>query len=142
MLTRRDFAARLTLGAAAFRMSTEMAYAQRAAVKGGELPKDMVWLNANENPAGPPAVVAGRHARGAAALRPVPLQRIRRASTSRSRRAKNSARDQIVIGAGSSEVLHTAVDVFTSPTRPLISVTPAYEGPDRDWRARSAGPSC
>ena len=30
---------------------------------------------------------------------------------------------------GSSEVLHTAVDFFTSPTRPLISVTPAYEGP-------------
>ena len=26
-------------------------------------------------------------------------------------------------------MLHTAVDVFTSPTRPLISVTPAYEGP-------------
>ena len=37
--------------------------------------------------------------------------------------------NQIVTGAGSSEVLHTAVDVFTSPTRPLISVTPAYEGP-------------
>ena len=26
-------------------------------------------------------------------------------------------------------MLHTAVDAFTSPTRPLISVTPAYEGP-------------
>ena len=39
-------------------------------------------------------------------------------------------------GAGSSEVLHTAVDVFTSPTRPLISVTPAYEGPIELARAR------
>jgi histidinol-phosphate/aromatic aminotransferase/cobyric acid decarboxylase-like protein len=37
--------------------------------------------------------------------------------------------DQIVTGAGSSEVLHTAVVAFTSATRPLISVTPAYEGP-------------
>jgi len=56
MLTRRGFAVCLSLGAAAFRISTEMAYAQRATVKAGEIPKDMVWLNANENPAGPPAV--------------------------------------------------------------------------------------
>jgi histidinol-phosphate/aromatic aminotransferase/cobyric acid decarboxylase-like protein len=33
-----------------------MAFAQRAAVNGADLPKDMVWLNANENPLGPPAV--------------------------------------------------------------------------------------
>src|SRR5438128_10963861 len=52
MLTRRGFAG---IGAAAFtgRMLPEMAYAQRAAV-GGRLPKDIVWLNANENPVGPP----------------------------------------------------------------------------------------
>jgi histidinol-phosphate/aromatic aminotransferase/cobyric acid decarboxylase-like protein len=37
--------------------------------------------------------------------------------------------EQMTIGAGSSKVLHTAVEVFTSPTRPLISVSPAYEGP-------------
>ncbi len=43
--------------------------------------------------------------------------------------------DQIVLGAGSSEVLHTAVDAFTSPTRPLISVTPAYEAPIEFARA-------
>src|SRR5664280_1748427 len=41
--------------ATAVRMLPEMAYAQRAAVRVGDLPKDMVWLNANENPAGPPA---------------------------------------------------------------------------------------
>ncbi len=57
MLTRRGFAARLTLGAAAIRMSSEMAYAQRAAAHQAEvMSKDMVWLNSNENPAGPPSV--------------------------------------------------------------------------------------
>ena len=53
MLTRRVFSAGIAL--AAGRMLPEMAYAQRAAIKLSDLPKDMVWLNANENPAGPPA---------------------------------------------------------------------------------------
>jgi len=128
MLTRRGFAARLSLGAAALRISTEMAYAQRATVKAGEIPKDMVWLNANENPAGPPAVS---------------LDAMRDVLPSSGRYHYNEfgqiesliagseklTADQIVTGAGSSEVLHTAVDLFTSPTRPLISVTPAYELP-------------
>jgi len=35
-------------------MLPEMAYAQRAAVNGAGISKDMVWLNANENPAGIP----------------------------------------------------------------------------------------
>jgi len=52
MLTRRGFATRLTLGAAAFHISSEMAYAQRAAVEAGDIPKGMVWLDANENAAG------------------------------------------------------------------------------------------
>ena len=46
MITRRNFAARLGMGAAVARMMPEMAYAQRALVS-GDLPKDMVWLNAN-----------------------------------------------------------------------------------------------
>ncbi len=52
MVTRRGFA---TAGLAAFagRMLPEMAYAQRAAVW-GKLPPDTVFLNANENPDGPP----------------------------------------------------------------------------------------
>jgi histidinol-phosphate/aromatic aminotransferase/cobyric acid decarboxylase-like protein len=43
--------------------------------------------------------------------------------------------NQIIAGSGSSEVLHTSVDAFTSPTRPLITVTPAYEGPIDTARA-------
>ena len=44
-------------------------------------------------------------------------------------RSEDLSPQEIIAGCGSSEVLHTAVDVFTSATRPLISVTPAYEGP-------------
>src|ERR1019366_8687471 len=129
MLTRRGFAARLTLGAGALRMTTEMAYAQRAAAHQAEvISKDMVWINSNENPAGPPAVsldamrealpLSGRYHYNE-------FNQIYKAIAG----SEELTADQIVTGAGSSEVLHTAVDAFTSATRPLISVTPAYEGP-------------
>ncbi|MBZ5726583.1 MAG: aminotransferase class I/II-fold pyridoxal phosphate-dependent enzyme [Acidobacteriia bacterium] len=128
MLSRRGFVARLPLAAAAVRMLPEMAWAQRAAVNMSDLPKDMVWLNANENPAGPP---------------PVSLEAMREALPASGRyhyndmggvyaamaKSEELSPEQIVTGSGSSEVLHTAVDAFTSATRPLISVTPAYEGP-------------
>ena len=54
MLTRRAFAGRLGFAAAASGMLPAMVYAQRAAV-GFKLPKDVIWLNGNEFPAGPPA---------------------------------------------------------------------------------------
>ena len=133
MITRRAFAGRIALTAAAARMLPEMAYAQRAAVKGA-LPKDMVWLNANENPAGIPEPAL-------AAMREVLPTAFRYhyqefgdiyATIARS---EELSPDQIITGAGSSEVLHTTVDLFTSPTRPLITVTPAYEGPIDTARA-------
>jgi histidinol-phosphate aminotransferase len=114
--------------AAAARLLPEAAYAQRAAAKSVSLAKDMVWLNANENPAGPPAVS---------------LEAIREVLPSCGRyhyneygelysavaKSEGLAPNQIVLGSGSSEVLHTAVDLFTAANRPLITVAPAYEGP-------------
>jgi len=128
MITRRGFAARMALGAAAGRIVPEMAYAQRAAVSLGDLPKDMVWLNANENPAGPPAVA---------------LEAMREVLPTAGRyhyqefgafyrslaRSEDLGPEQIIVGAGSSEVLHMAVDAFTSSTRPLITIRPTYELP-------------
>ena len=136
MSTRRGFFVQVGAAAAATRVLPEAAYAQRAAVKGVGLAKDMVWLNANENPAGPPACSLD-------AMRAV------MASSGRYHynefgdiyaamaKAEGLGPEQIVTGAGSSEVLHIAVDLFTSATRPLITVNPAYEGP-RD-AARNQG---
>jgi len=128
MVTRRGFAARLGMAAAAARLLPEMALAQRAAVKGSDLPSDTVWLNSNEFPAGPtPAVLATMQK-----LLPTTnryhyqeFQEIYQAIAS----SEDLKPEQIITGCGSSEVLHTAVDAFTSATRPLISVTPAYESP-------------
>ncbi len=133
MLTRRDFAARIGIAAAAGRMLPEMAYAQRAAVDAA-VPADAVWLNANENPAGVPeaALAAMREALpGSFRYHYQEFGAIYEAIA----KSEDLAPEQIITGCGSSEVLHTAVDAFTSPARPLISVTPAYEGPIETARA-------
>ncbi len=127
MLTRRAFAARLGGAAAVGRMLPEMAYAQRAAIQ-GDLPKDMVWLNANENPAGPPKVSIQ------AMIDVLPTTGRYHYQEYRDFYAAVAASedlqpDQVLIGAGSSEVLHAAIDAFTSPARPLIAIEPTYEGP-------------
>jgi histidinol-phosphate/aromatic aminotransferase/cobyric acid decarboxylase-like protein len=128
METRRGFAARLGLGAAAARLLPEMAYAQRAAVSLGELPKEMVWLNANENPDGPPeaALAAMRETLPTAGRYHFQAFRGFYEALARS---ENLARDQVLVGAGSSEMLEFAVVVFTGPDRPLITAASTYEGP-------------
>lgn len=42
------------------------------------------------------------------------------------------ADDQVMLGAGSAEVLRTAVLAFTSATKPLVVAMPTYEAPARD----------
>src|ERR1035437_6799406 len=128
MLTRRDFAVRCGLATATARLLPEMAYAQRAAVQGSDLPKDMLWLNANENPLGPPeaSIDAMREVLPASGRYHYNEFGSIYAALAKS---EDLTPEQIVTGCGSSEVLHTAVDAFTSPTRPIITVTPAYEGP-------------
>ncbi len=127
MLTRRNFA-QFSLAATAARLLPEMAFAQRAAVNGADLPKEMVWLNANENPLGPPAIALNAMREVLPSSGRYHYQEFREIYNTIARSEELSV-EQIVTGCGSSEVLHTAVDVFTSPTRPLISVAPAYEGP-------------
>ena len=116
--------------AATARMLPEMAYAQHAAVDPAGLPPDMVWLNANENPLGPPAVSQVAMREMIPACNRYHYQEFGEIYAAVARSEGLSAA-QIVVGAGSSEVLHTAVDAFTSATRPLITVTPTFEGPGK-----------
>jgi len=127
MLTRRGFA-RVAAGGAATRMLTEAAYAQRAAVRLTDLPKDMVWLNANENAAGPPRAALQ------AAIEVLPTAgRYHYQEFGDFYRAVAASEgldaSQVVVGAGSTEVLNLAVRTFTSPSRPLIAMHPTFEGP-------------
>jgi histidinol-phosphate aminotransferase len=115
-------------------MLPEAAYAQRAVVNVADLPKDMVWLNANENPAGPPACSLDAMREALAGSGRYHYNEFRDIYAAMAK-AEDLAPEQMIAGSGSSEVLHTCVDAFTSPTRPLISVTPAYEGPIETARA-------
>ncbi|MBS1859033.1 MAG: aminotransferase class I/II-fold pyridoxal phosphate-dependent enzyme [Acidobacteria bacterium] len=128
MTTRRRFFARMGAAAAAARLLPEAAYAQRAAAKAVGAGAGMVWLNANENPAGPPAVSLDAMREVLPASGRYHYNEFGDIYTAVAK-SEGLAPNQIVLGSGSSEVLHTAVDLFTSPTRPLITVTPAYEGP-------------
>ncbi|MFN7996545.1 MAG: aminotransferase class I/II-fold pyridoxal phosphate-dependent enzyme [Bryobacteraceae bacterium] len=133
MLTRRGFGARLGTALAAARMLPEMAYAQRAMIP-GDLPKDMVWLNANENPLGPPkssiqAMIdvlpsSGRYH----------YQELRDFYGALAR-SEDLTPDQILAGSGSSEMLHAAVHAFTAPDRPMVAIDPTFEGPPEVTRA-------
>ena len=127
MSTRRNFFAQIGAAAAVARVLPEAAYAQRAAVK-GVLAKDMVWLNANENPAGPPACSLDAMRAVMASSGRYHYNEFGDIYTAMAQ-AEGLTREQIVCGAGSSEVLHIAVDLFTSASKPLITVNPAYEGP-------------
>jgi histidinol-phosphate aminotransferase len=129
MPTRRNFFAHMGAAAAIARALPEVAYAQRTAAKAVTKSKDgMVWLNSNENPAGPPAVaLEAMHAAMAESGRYhySEFGDIYAAVA----RSEGLEANNIALGAGSSEVLHTSVDLFTSATQPLITVNPAYESP-------------
>lgn len=134
MLTRRGFAKRAGFAASAAGMLSEMAFAQRAALNVGDLPKDMVWLNANENPAGPPPAVLKAMVDVLPTSNRYHYQEFGSFYATLAH-SEDLNPDQILVGAGSSEMLHAGVEAFTSPTRPMISMAPTYEGPPEVARA-------
>ncbi len=122
MLTRRGFAG---LVAAGF---SEIALAQKAAVeamnvRGG---KGTVWLNSNEFPEGlPPAVVqAITRAAGEANRYNFPEFTKFYQTVAGLEQLKP---EQILVGEGSTETLHCAVEAFTSPKHPIICGWPTFE---------------
>ena len=127
MLTRRDLGRRFGMVAAGIAIGGEAAFAQRSAVKGKDR-SQLVLLNANENPDGPPQISidamtkvlsrGGRyHDEDTEAL------------TAMIAAGEHLPPEQVLAGSGSSEILHCAVDAFTSHSLPLITTLPSYELP-------------
>jgi len=121
MISRREFGS----AAALLSLIPELAFAQHAAVT-GEVPADTVWLNANENPEGPPeeSRVAIRNAVAEAGRY---NHRVFPSYHAALGKSVGLEADQIIPGAGSTEVLHCALDAFTTATRPLITCWPTWE---------------
>jgi histidinol-phosphate aminotransferase len=119
MFSRRAFAGMIAAGL------TEAAFAQRASVPGAA-PADTVWINGNEFPEGPPQASIDAMARVIGESNRYHYQEFP-AFYSKLAASEGFTADQILVGAGSSEVLHAAIEAFTSPTIPLIYPVPTYE---------------
>lgn len=125
MLTRRDLGKRLGLVAAGIAMGGEAAYAQR---KGARDLSQVVLLNSNENPDGPPQVSIDAMTRVLARSGRYHDEDMDQMGVAIAA-ADQVQPEQVLIGSGSSEILHCAVDAFTSPSLPLITTLPSYELP-------------
>jgi histidinol-phosphate aminotransferase len=119
MFSRRAFAGMIAAGL------TEAAFAQRAKLS-GVAPADTVWINGNEFPEGPPQASIDAMAKVIGESNRYHYQEF---PDFYAKLAANEGltADQILVGAGSSEPLHAAVEAFTSPTIPLIIPVPTYE---------------
>ncbi len=119
MFSRRAFAGMIAAGL------TEAAFAQRAKIS-GVAPPDTVWINGNEFPEGPPQASVDAMAKVIGSSNRYHYQEF---PDFYAKLAANEGltADQIMVGAGSSEGLHAAVEAFTSPTVPLIVSMPTYE---------------
>lgn len=119
MFTRRAFAGMIAAGL------TEAAFAQRAAVP-GIAPPDTIWINGNEFPEGPPQASIDAMAKIIGGSNRYHYQEFP-AFYSVLAASQGLSAEQIMVGAGSSEILHAAVEAFTSPTMPFITSQPTYE---------------
>ena len=124
-MTRRDFAHRIGAAGAGIQILTEAALAQRAVVQ-GNLPPDAVYLNANENPEGPPRSSIEAMIRVLPESGRYHYQEYRDFYATVAR-GEGMEPEQLLIGAGSSEVLQASVHAFTSSAKPLIQASPTYE---------------
>jgi histidinol-phosphate aminotransferase len=127
MLTRRELAKRFSLVAAGIAFGGEAAYSQRRKLKGRDL-SNVVLLNGNENPDGPPpesieamSRVLSRSGR----YHDEDMDRLGEAIA----KTEGIDTEQLLIGSGSSEILHAAVAAYASPKVPLITGSPSYELP-------------
>jgi histidinol-phosphate aminotransferase len=122
MTSRREFAALLGAGL------SEAAFAQRASVPGAAPSANTVWLNGNEFPEGPPKASVEAMARVIGESNRYHYQEFPAFYTTLAA-SEGLTREQILVGAGSSEPLHAAIEAFTSPSIPLITAWPTYEAP-------------
>src|SRR5579871_6265872 len=127
MLSRRDLGRRFGVVAASLAIGGEAAFAQRSGVHAKDMGK-LVLLNANENPDGPPQISID------AMTKALPRggryhDEDTESLTAAMAASEHLQADQVLAASGSSEILHCAVDAFTSPTVPLITTLPSYEQP-------------
>ena len=127
MVTRRRFVRDLGCIALAGRVLGEAALAQRA-LPSALFTGPMVWLNANENPAGPPPSAIRAVVEGAGATGRYHFDEFAGFAKAIAR-SENLADEQVMFGVGSTEIIDAAIAAFTSASRPMITATATFEIP-------------
>jgi len=127
MVTRRRFVRDLGCMALAGPVLGEAALAQRA-LSSPAPSGPMVWLNANENPAGPPPGAIRAVVEGAAATGRYHFDEFT-GFTRAIALSENLTDEQVMFGVGSSEIIDAAIGAFTSASRPMITATATFEIP-------------
>lgn len=144
-LSRRAFVQAVGLGGAGLLSSEIIAARGREAFAGldaaaidaalqGAPKRDLIKLDANENPYGPGASAldaarvvlgpkSGRYPTNAAALAGAIASQF------------SIEPSNVIVGTGSGEVIQAAVTAFTSPTRHLVVASPTWEDPGRTAQA-------
>lgn len=121
MLTRRDLGRLALVG-----LSQETIFGQHAAVQ-TPVPANTVWLNANENPEGPPPEAKEAISRAIADAGRYNHRVFPGLNEELATSVGAAHSDQVIVGAGSTEVLHCAIDAFVSPGQALITAWPTWE---------------
>lgn len=128
MISRRRFAH--DLGALAILGSgcgSELLLATRSLA--GLVPRqDVIWLNANENPLGPPPSAIAAIVNGTAAVARYHFDEFE-SFTETVAGSEGLVPEQILFGIGSTEIINAAICAFSSSTQPLITATSTYEIP-------------
>lgn len=125
MVTRRSFVRQIGGLTVATPFLTEVALAQaaRAHAPPGA---DIVWLDANENPAGPPASAIEAIRRNAGAVGRYHMEEIDTFAAAIA--AEESVKpEHVLIGVGSSDVITAAICAFASDSKPMITAAPSYD---------------
>jgi len=127
MITRRGFARHLGGLVAAGPILNEAFLAQRAL---GDVVhrSDLVRLDSNENPEGPPQSAIDAITQGASDTARYHFDEFR-AFTEALAASEELRPEQVLFGIGSGDVIDAAICAFTSPSRPMITATPTFEIP-------------
>lgn len=129
MLTRRRLMRDVGLFAVAARVASEPLLAPKAEAMAGKdvrPPQEIIWLDSNENPAGPPPSAIKAMAEAAAASARYHFDEFP-AFTEAIARSESVKPEQVLFGVGSTEVIDAAICAFTSASTPLISACSTYD---------------
>src|SRR5215467_4512828 len=124
MISRRRFVRHLGCVAAVGQLAGEAFLARRTWA--GAAPRDdMVWLDANENPAGPPSSAIKAIVDGASATARYHFDEFTKFREAIAE-SEGLRPEQILFGVGSTEVIDAAVSAFAS-SKPLITANATYD---------------